>query len=140
MNLEEDNKIIKRLFIKKLIYVAFVNSLIFYLLYYLIELLSDGFVTKFYNLNYHLLLVIVFGILAIGFNDSNKKIIEDNEIKKTRKSIILEYISVIIITLISVLVIYYKTRDLGNLSFLISALLGLLIILVSYLIMKIDKK
>ena len=139
MNFEKDNNQIKRFFVKKIFNLIFVNTLIFYLIYYLIELVADGFVTRFYNLNYQLLFVIGFGVLAIGFNDLNKKVIDNNELKKTNKSQIFEFAFVIVVTIITGLTIYYKTRDIGGLSILISGLFVLLMFLVSYFVLSKNK-
>ena len=55
--------------IKKLIPDIFYISLITYIVYFVLELLKEGLISNYFDLNLLLIWVIIFGILAIIFSD-----------------------------------------------------------------------
>ncbi len=108
------------------------------LVIYLILLLVNEFVSISFNLNYLLIPVIAFGVLTAIFPYKPKE-----EKKDLRKKLV-EYTSGMILTfilgIVGAVLIFIKTRDLGWISYLISAISGILIILVGFLIYQEDEE
>ncbi|MBT4630930.1 hypothetical protein HOC06_01785 [Candidatus Woesearchaeota archaeon] len=114
----------------KLINHLFQTLLITYLILLLLEQIYTGFVSTYLNLNYLLILVIASGILDIF---TEKKEIKQ---KTKRKDILLIYV----LGILGFLIIKFKTADLNYLSWIISIIAGILIILLSHLILEEDEK
>ena len=108
----------------------FQTLLITYLLLLLLEEIWIGLVSIYLNLNYLLILVIASGILDIF---TEKKEIKQ---KTKRKDILLIYV----LGILGFLIIKFKTADLNYLSWIISIIAGILIILLSHLILEEDEK
>ena len=108
----------------------FQTLLITYLILLLIEQIYTGFVSTYLNLNYLLILVIASGILDV-FSE-HKKI----EQKTTKK----DYYLIYTLGILGAIIIKYKTADLNYLSWIISIIAGILIILLSYLILEEDEE
>jgi len=108
----------------------FQTLLITYLLLLLLEQIWTGFVSTYLNLNYLLVLVILSGILDV---------FAEHEIKqeKPKKS---DYYLVYVLGILGTIIIKYKTAELGYLSWIISIIAGILIILLSLLILEEDEK
>ncbi len=108
----------------------FQTLLITYLLLLLLEQIWTGFVSTYLNLNYLLILVILSGILDV---------FAEHEIKqeKPKKS---DYYLVYVLGILGTIIIKYKTAELGYLSWIISIIAGILIILLSLLILEEDEK
>lgn len=120
----------KREIIKNLISLAFEASLVSYLFFYLVETLSASFVSRFYSLNYHLLFVIITGVLTVILPlDKEVEIVEPKRKVKVR-----DYIFMSILALTAAAIIWYKTKELGRLSLAIAALSGLIIFFLSLLL------
>ena len=103
--------------------------LVTYLVLLLAEELWAGVVSNYLNLNYLLAIVIILGILDI-FSEhppQDKKPI-------TRK----DYLFIIILGILGFAIIKYKTASLGWLSWVISGVAGVLIILLSILVLEED--
>lgn len=101
--------------------------LITYLVLLLVEQIWTGVVSLYLNLNYLLIVVIIVGIIDV-FSEHfpvNKK-------ETTYK----DYIFIIILGILGFLIIKYKTMQLGWLSWLISIIAGILIILLSILVLE----
>lgn len=113
-----------------LINYTFQSLLVTYLLLLLIEQIQKGFVTTYLNLNY-LLIIIIAGILSV-FSEKEK---EHNK-KMTWK----DYAYITVLSLAGLIIIKYKTADLGWLSWIISIIAGILIYLLSILILEDDEK
>jgi len=104
----------------------FQTLLVTYLLLLLIEQIWSGFVSTYLNLNYLLVLTILVGILDV-FSEHKKK-----EEKATKKDKILIYV----LGILGFVIIKYKTTELGYLSWIISIIAGILIILLSLLVLE----
>lgn len=103
----------------------FQSLLVAYLILLLIEQVWSGSVSAYFNLNYLLIAVIVFGIIDV-FSDHKENV---KETLGTR-----EYVFIIILAVLGFVLIKYKTADLGWLSWVISLIASALIYLVSVLI------
>lgn len=104
----------------------FQTLLVTYLILLLIEQIYTGFVSTYLNLNYLLILVIASGILDVFTKQKKTK-------EKTKKS---DYILIYALGILGAIIIKYKTADLSYLSWIISIIAGILIILLSHLIIE----
>jgi len=102
--------------------------LVVYLVLLLLEQLFTAFVSQYINLNYLLLIVIIVGILDVF---SEHPIQANN--KQPKKS---DYIFILILGILGTAIIKFKTSELGWLSWLISIIAGILIILLSILVLE----
>jgi len=100
--------------------------LVSYLLLLLIEEIWPKSVTPYLNMNILLILVIITGAIAVLTQKEEEKIIS----KPTRK----DYLLIGILGLAGAGIIFYKTKEIGWLSYIISAISGILIILLSCLV------
>lgn len=101
--------------------------LITYLALLLVEELWSGFVSLYLNLNYLLVLVIVLGILDV---------FSEHTIKEKKRSSRKDYLFIIILAIAGFFIIKYKTSQLGWLSWLISVIAAVLILLLSILVLE----
>ena len=108
----------------------FQTLLITYLILLLIEEIWKGIISNYLNLNYLLIIVIITGILDV-FSEH-----KENIIKEEPKP--LDYLFVFALGIIGFVIIKLKTVDLGWLSWVISIIAGILIILLSLLILEED--
>ena len=104
----------------------FEQLLVSYLLLLLIEEIWPKSVTPYLNMNILLILVIITGAIAVLTQKEEEKIIS----KPTRK----DYLLIGILGLAGAGIIFYKTKEIGWLSYIISAISGILIILLSCLV------
>ena len=104
----------------------FEQLLVSYLLLLLIEEIWPKSVTPYLNMNILLILVIITGAIAVLTQKEEEKIIS----KPTRK----DYLLIGILGLAGAGIIFYKTKEIGWLSYIISAVSGILIILLSCLV------
>ena len=107
----------------------FQTLLVTYLLLLLIEQLWQGVVSVYFNLNYLLVIVIIAGILDVFSVHEEKR--KEQITKK-------DYIFISILGVLGFAIIKYKTSELGGLSWLISIIAGILIILLSLLVLEED--
>ena len=107
----------------------FQGFLIAYLLLLLTEQIWSGSVSFYLNLNYLLIIVIISGILDV-FSKQKKPLNE----KITKK----DYIYISLLGIAGFIIIKFKTMELGWLSWLISIIAGILIILLSLLVLEED--
>lgn len=108
----------------------FQTLLVVYLILLLIEQIWQGFVSQYLNLNYLLIIVIVVGILDV-FSEHQKPVQE--RVKKR------DYIFIFLLGIAGFLIIKFKTSQLGWLSWLISIIAGILIVLLSILVLQEDE-
>lgn len=129
MFLRMDKKEIYWWMFKEIISEIFKISLISYLVFYLIESFKTGFITDFFDLNILLIITILSGIFTVLF----KKEAEE----KKEKQIIRprDYIFIIILGVVATGLIYYKIKEIGWLSYIISIISGVIIILLSILLL-----
>ena len=104
----------------------FEQLLVSYLLLLLIEEIWPKSVTPYLNMNILLILVIITGAVAVLTQKEEQKIIS----KPTRK----DYLLIGILGIAGAGIIFYKTKEIGWLSYVISAVSGILIILLSCLV------
>jgi hypothetical protein len=105
--------------------------LVTYLLLLLLETIWEGFISLHLNLNQLLIIVIITGAIAVLTGK------EDYEIKKEKESITTkDHIFIIGAGILGSGIIYYKIQETGWLSYVISAMAGILIILLSILILE----
>src|SRR3989344_3752674 len=111
----------------ELVNYLFQTLLITYLILLLIEQILPKFVSQYFNLNYLLIIVIIAGILDVFSEHQEKK----PEIIKKK-----DYIFILILGILGTAIIKYKTDTLGLLSWVISIIAGILIILISILVLE----
>ena len=109
---------------------TFQTLLVTYLVLLLIEQIWAGFVSVYMNLNYLLGIVIILGILDV-FSEQPKK--------KKEKVKWYDYLFISILGILGFVIIKFKTGDLGWLSWMISIIAGILIILLSLLVLEEDE-
>ena len=114
----------------ELISHLFQTLLVTYLILLLIEQIYTGFVSTYLNLNYLLILTIASGILDV-FTEKQKKT------EKTTKK---DYYLIYALGILGTIIIKFKTNELGYLSWIISIIAGILIILLSHLILEEDEE
>ncbi len=117
----------------ELVQVLFPMLLITFLLLILVDTIFKGSVSYYINLNYLLIILIVVGIAAV-LTATNKVESAKGE-RLTAKSIFM----IICAGIGGAAIIWYKTQEIGWLSYVISALSGGLIVLLSMLIWRGDE-
>ena len=120
----------------KLVNLIFQVLLILFLLLVLAREFKEDFLGMI-NINYFMITVIVFGAISILFEDKSEKYDYQKNIKQkiTKK----DYALIFILGVVGSVIIYYKTKDIGYLSYAISILSGILIIMLSILILEDDE-
>ena len=113
----------------ELINLLFQSLLVVYLILLLIEQIWPSSVDIYLNLNWLLVIVIVVGILDV-FSQHKKQ-----EYKKPTKK---DYFFIVLLGIAGFIIIKFKTSQLGWLSWLISIIAGILIILLSLLVLQED--
>jgi hypothetical protein len=108
----------------------FQTLLVTYLLLLLIDQIWSGFVSLYLNINYLLIIVIVLGVLDI-FSEHPQL-----NIKKANWK---DYLFILLLGIAGFIIIKFKTSSLGALSWVISIIAGILIILLSILILEDEK-
>lgn len=124
------NKVIFRGGNASLVNYTFQTLLVTYLVLLLIEQIWSGVVSVYLNLNYLLGIVVIVGILDVFSEQPEKK-----KETVTRK----DYLFAAILGVVGFVIIKFKTASLGGLSWLISIVAGVLIILLSVLVLTEDE-
>ncbi|XOU94782.1 MAG: hypothetical protein ACNFW9_01815 [Candidatus Kerfeldbacteria bacterium] len=125
-NNEDRNNIIQG--VKEIVNEIFKVSLISYFLFLLIESANPGFVEGYFNLTILIYVVICTGLISLIFKE------EDIEIVNTKYKVS-DWLMIIFIGICAMIFIYFQIEDLGNLSYYISILAGIIIILVSFFLL-----
>ena len=102
--------------------------LVVFLLTLLVRELYPG-VTGWVNINYFLILVIIFGIAAVLTNDEDQDAREPAIITKR------DYLFIGAASIAGTVIVWYKIQDIGKLAYLIAILSGALIFLLSILVL-----
>ena len=110
-------------FLSKLLNYAFQILLIAFLLFLLIDEFYENIVIL--NLNYFMIIVIVLGVLSILFPYEEKK-------KKTKQKSN-KYL-VYGLAIIGAVLVFFKTKDIGFLSYIIALVSFVLIVLLGYIV------
>lgn len=105
--------------------------LVTYLILLLAEQIWPGIVSVYLNLNYLLIVVIVAGILDV---------FSEHSPIKNKPANWKDYTFIILLGIAGFVIIKFKTQSLGWLSWLISIIAGILIILLSLLVLEDDGK
>lgn len=114
----------------EIINYLFQSLLVAYLILLLIEQIWPTSVSSYLNLNYVLVAVIIAGVLDVfSYHSKPKK----NPVTKN------DYILIVLLGIAGFLIIKFKTAQLGWLSWLISIIAGILIILLSLLVLEEDE-
>lgn len=111
----------------ELINHTFQILLVTYLVLLLIEQVWPGVVSIYLNLNYFLVFVIITGILDV---------FSEHEKKTEKKAGWKDYGFVFVLGVLGFWIIKYKTFELGWLSWVISIIAGILIVLLSVLVLE----
>jgi len=108
----------------------FETLLVTYLVLLLVEQIWTGTVSNYLNLNYLLIIVILAGILSV---------FSEHSFIQNKKPTWKDYLFIAVLGIAGFLIILFKTQQLGWLSWLISIIAGILIILLSLLILDEDE-
>jgi hypothetical protein len=113
--------------------MTFQVLLVLFLLALLIRELSPTMIT-WIDMNYFLILVVIFGAVAVLTNN-------ENDVQKTEPVTITkgDYILIGIAGVAGAVIVWYKIQDIGNISYVIAFLSGLLIVVLSILIIGEDE-
>ena len=104
--------------------------LIFYLAILLVQEYNENFL-KFLNMNYMLILTIVLGIITV-------LTYKPKQVEKKKLTSLDNYF-IYFLGIVGAVLVYFKINDLGWISYLISALSGILIIVLNKLIVEEDE-
>ncbi|MDD5039778.1 MAG: hypothetical protein PHY34_01380 [Patescibacteria group bacterium] len=108
--------------IHEIVIEIFKASFISYLLFYLVENFKVGLISNIFNLNILLIITCVSGLLTIIFRD------ETVAYKKINISLG-SYIIFFLIAIAVALIIYNKIKMIGPMSYFISIIIGIILIL-----------
>ena len=104
--------------------------LIFYLVILLVQEYNENFL-KFLNMNYMLILTIVLGIITV-------LTYKPKQVEKKKLTSLDNYF-IYFLGIVGAVLVYFKINDLGWISYLISALSGILIVTLNKLIVEEDE-
>lgn len=110
----------------------FQYSLLTYLILFLTEMIKQGLVSFFFNLNILLFIVLLSSIIMVLTN--NERLEKELKSKDIFKLNILNVGYIIIFTASGGFFVWYETQDLGVVSIIISVISAILIVLFSFLI------
>jgi hypothetical protein len=96
----------------------------------LAETLKEGFVSFFFNLNILLVVVLVSGVIMVLTHNEH---LEPEKTQQKIKHTDIEYTLVLAVG--GALLVYYKTQELGTISYIIAGLTAIIIILLSLLLL-----
>ena len=105
--------------------------LVLYLVLFLLENVFPGFVSNNFDLNYFLIPVIFFGFLAAFTRNEPSAISNQDEQKSPTRW---DFILIAGLTVLSFVILVYKTSDLGLTGFIVSSIGSILILLMSLVI------
>jgi hypothetical protein len=108
----------------------FQYSLITYLILLLAETIKEGFVSFFFNLNILLIVVLASGVIMVLTHNEH---LEPERTKHKIKTADVEY--TILLATGGAFLVWYKTQDLGIISFVIAGLTAMIILLLSFLLL-----
>ena len=114
-------------FVVELAKAIFPIALITYLVYFLFDDLLPGSVSNYINLNWVLAICLIAGVLSVF---TKEKIREKLAITKK------DYTFIVVLAILGGVLIWWKTKELGWLSWVISIISGALIVIISVLLLK----
>ncbi len=113
----------------KFISYSFQSLLIIYLCLLLVEQIWKKSISSYINLNYFLIPILILGILDVF----SEKPLTFGFKRRSKKS---DYFLITVLGILALIIIKYKTASLGWLSWAISLIAGVLIVLLSVLILE----
>jgi len=113
-------------FILELAKAIFPIALITYLVYFLFDDLLPGLISNYINLNLILAICVIAGVLSVFVKEK----VEKQAITKK------DYTFIIVLAILGGVLIWWKTKELGWLSWIISIISGVLIVIISVLLLK----
>ncbi|GAG99025.1 unnamed protein product, partial [marine sediment metagenome] len=125
-NMKHRNKYLR--WAVELTHGVFPMLLVVYLALLLVEAVFKGSASSYLNLNYLLIAIIVVGIIAIV--TSSREAAKTKEGRLTKKGIFI----IIGAGVLGAVIVWYKTKEIGWLSYVISVVSGVLIVLLSMLV------
>lgn len=111
----------------------FSMSLITYLLVLLVKTIWNDYHPFYLNMDIFLFIIIISGAITILTHKEETKL-------ETQKITIKDYIFIICVGIFGSAIILYKTPNMGWMSYIISAITGILIILLSILVLEDENK
>ncbi len=112
---------------KEIICEIFKVALVSFLLLYLADSISVGYVSDYFNINILLVITIISGIITVAFKEEPVK----DAAMPMKKW---DYIFILLLGIASTSIIYCRISEIGKLAYLISAVSGVIIILISILL------
>jgi len=122
----ENSKLLRKKF--EIIRELLSTMLIIFLLLVLIETVWQGSVATYINTNHILIIVVILGIITLLVAKEKTKRLKEI----TRK----DYALIAVTSAACTLTIWYKTQNLGWISYSVSIIAGVLVILLSMLVLK----
>jgi len=113
-------------FLRDIVQNIFEASLVLYLIFLLLETIKEGFISFFFNLNILLVVVLISGVIAVLVG---KEEVEGEA--QAQEFTLKDLVFILGLGLLGTVLVWYKTADLGALSYLLSILSGILIVLLS---------
>jgi hypothetical protein len=118
----------------KLNHELFSTLLVTYLILLLIENIWETSVSAHLNLNYMLIITILSGVIT-ALTTKEEDVPEPESVKTTTT----EYLFILLAGLAGAVIIWYKTQEIGKISYIISILSGILIVMLSIIVMEEDE-
>lgn len=119
--------------------IIFEISLILYLALFLIEEISKGAISNFFNTNYLLVVCIIFGAITAFAQKEPLDKLEAEKIPQPLKK--WDYVLMVSLGILAIIVVFFKIKEIGlALAVPISILSGVLIFLISWLFLKGEDK
>lgn len=128
--IDENNTAIN---IIKLNHELFSTLLVTYLMLLLIENIWETSVSAHLNLNDLLIVTILSGVIAVLTTRE-----EDMPDPEAVGTTITDYLFILLAGLAGTIIIWYKTQDIGNISYIISIISGILIVILSLIVLEDD--
>jgi len=113
-------------FLRDLNQNIFEASLVLYLVFLLLEMIKEGYISFFFNLNILLVVVLISGVIAVLVGKE-----EVEEETQAQNVTLKDLIFILGLGILGTILVWYKTADLGALSYLLSIISGILIVLLS---------
>lgn len=115
---------------------AFAASLLTYLVFYMIDSFIDSFVSKQFNMNILLWIVMVSGVLLVLLGPRP----EGAPKERVRTLTIWTIVIIAALGVITAGIVYIKARSLGNVSYAVSVLSGILVMVLSFVLLFEDEE
>jgi hypothetical protein len=121
--------------IRDLASFAFQTSLATYLMFYLVDSLAPGFISRHFSVNILLAVTLFLGLDVMLFPPTKK-----TQKKSGRGNSLTDIVWVSGLSLVTMGLIWYQTKALGKISFVIALASGFLILLLSHFLLTGDEQ